>query len=328
MRAVGVRDGGLVEFRTFGAAVAGYMDSIKSRTEQLRESTIEHREEMLVAIEDFFGTDTLIGRVATDDEADRFVRFRAPQVGRAMLRHNLWALQQVLSWSLGQGWISKMPKIEIPSAPPPRQEWLRSHEIEPFLENASEAFRPVAEAAIYYGLREGEVCISQCGDFDVSAGRLWVREKPEFDWKPKGGDPRGVPLVGRGRQIAEQLAKRPQHEWAWPTLDGERRVPGQWFSLATRRAAAGAGITRHLVFHDLRRTFGAMMIEAGASIRAVQVALGHKSVQTTEKVYAPIANRFVAQEMQKMDDLLELRASEHRSANPLPPPRPVARVVK
>lgn len=317
---------GLAERPTVKAMVDGYLDSVRKR--DLRPRSVQHRREMLAPAIAVFGADTLVREIANPVGLDRFAAVRKHTVKPATWRHHLWALRQAFEWAHAKGWITAPPVIEVPKMPPPRQEWLRSHEIEPFLDGSSDAFRPLAEAAIYFGLREGEVCVAQAGDFDLSAWVLWVREKPELDWKPKNGLTRGVPLIGRGRRIAEEIAKRPAGAWAWPNLAGERRVPGTWFSKATRSASEAAGITRALVFHDLRRTFGATMIEAGASMRAVQVALGHKSIRTTEQVYAPINNRFVADEMAKMDQLLERRASEHRQANPTPPARQLVRVVK
>ena len=40
--------------------------------------------------------------------------------------------------------------------------------------------------------------------------------------------------------------------------------------------------------HDLRRTFGYNLIKNGMSIYKVSKLLGHKSVNTTEKHYAPL----------------------------------------
>ena len=41
-------------------------------------------------------------------------------------------------------------------------------------------------------------------------------------------------------------------------------------------------------FHDLRRTFGYNLIKQGISIYKVSKLLGHKSVTTTERHYAPL----------------------------------------
>ena len=41
-------------------------------------------------------------------------------------------------------------------------------------------------------------------------------------------------------------------------------------------------------FHDLRRTFGLNLIKQGRTIYEVSKLLGHSSVRTTEKHYAPL----------------------------------------
>ena len=55
------------------------------------------------------------------------------------------------------------------------------------------------------------------------------------------------------------------------------------------RIRTAAGVPR-LRIHDLRRTAGSYMIQAGASIHAVKEVLGHQSTKTTE-IYARLAEQ-------------------------------------
>ncbi len=318
MRREGLRAGAPIEVHDVAGMVEGYLRSCRERRD-LKPKTLQHRRDMLAPVEQVLGSGTMVADV--DGAAvERLRRLCGERVADSTLRHYLWALRQALQWAQDQGWVSTIPLVEVPEMPAPRQEWLRSNEVEPFLEACTPAFRPLAEAAIGYGLREGEVCMAQACDFDLGGGALWVRPKPELEWAPKGGRARGIPLVGRGREYAEQLvAKLTPAAWAWPNLEGERRVPSAWWSERTRAAAKAAGIGRPLVFHDLRRTFGAMLIEAGAPMRAVQVALGHASITTTERVYAPISQRFVADAMGKMDEHLRAYAARFHELQPSAP---------
>ena len=50
---------------------------------------------------------------------------------------------------------------------------------------------------------------------------------------------------------------------------------------------------RPLTFHDLRRTYGAMLIEAGLELYEVSKLLGHSNTRITEKVYAPVCGKFL-----------------------------------
>jgi integrase/recombinase XerD len=60
-----------------------------------------------------------------------------------------------------------------------------------------------------------------------------------------------------------------------------RRMTGQALYHALRRRARRAGITRAFGPHDLRRTFATLLLEGGSDLRAVQMLLGHSSVETT-----------------------------------------------
>ena len=74
----------------------------------------------------------------------------------------------------------------------------------------------------------------------------------------------------------------------------------RWFALSTQAAAARAEISRKLTFHDLRRTYGAMLIEAGVDIYTVSRLLGHADVRITQEVYAPLCGRFMAEQAAKL----------------------------
>jgi integrase len=71
-------------------------------------------------------------------------------------------------------------------------------------------------------------------------------------------------------------------------------------AVSTQAAANRAGISRKLTFHDLRRTYGAMLIEAGVDIYTVSRLLGHADVRITQEVYAPLSGRFMAEQAAKL----------------------------
>jgi integrase len=48
-----------------------------------------------------------------------------------------------------------------------------------------------------------------------------------------------------------------------------------------------AGITRRCRFHDLRHTFGCRLASGGVSIQVIAKAMGHSSVQMTERYARP-----------------------------------------
>jgi integrase/recombinase XerD len=52
-------------------------------------------------------------------------------------------------------------------------------------------------------------------------------------------------------------------------------------------AVRQSGITKRVHFHQLRDTFAVMLLLAGVPIDQVSLLLGHKSIKTTERHYAP-----------------------------------------
>ena len=88
----------------------------------------------------------------------------------------------------------------------------------------------------------------------------------------------------------------------FPTISGDRyALRTNSFAKQVRRAVQDAGIERPVTkFHDLRRTFGSLCLEAGVPLEVVSEWLGHRDVKTTRQVYARISGRFSAEQMAKV----------------------------
>ena len=102
------------------------------------------------------------------------------------------------------------------------------------------------------------------------------------------------------QSILSRLPNR-LNAWVFPRKNGERRgISTTWLATCAQEAALRAGIGRPITFHDLRRTFGAMLIESGVDIYTVSRLMGHSDVRITEKVYAPLSGKFLAKEVSKL----------------------------
>ncbi len=144
--------------------------------------------------------------------------------------------------------------------------------------------RAVIEVLYATGVRRSELLELELGDVDHAAREIVVREG-------KGGKTRVLPITrsayGRLRDYLDR---------ARPTFIRPRRVAGSRVFLAThgrgmggvalqktlQRLARRAGITKHLTAHTLRRSFATHLLQAGASLRHIQILLGHASLATTE----------------------------------------------
>lgn len=139
------------------------------------------------------------------------------------------------------------------------------------------------------GLRVNEVCSLQVGDIDSRRKVIHVRQG-------KGRKDRYTILSNVVLQELRQYwaAQRPAEPHLFP---GERHkgrpMPVRTFRKAIRQAARACGLRKHVTPHVLRHTFATHMLTMGADIRQIQLLLGHKSIQTTQR-YLQMSKRHIA----------------------------------
>jgi len=243
----------------------------------------------------------------TEADIERYRDNRLKEVSRTTVNREMDRLRALLSFAQKQGIISRNPaeSVKPPKLCTEPKGWLLSNEIAPFLDACSQDFATIAKFAIFTGLRRREVIFLQRGDVDLRNNVIQVRAKPHLGFRPKSGQERSVPIDPALRPLLENWltshVRQGLEAWIFPTRDGTRRDPHtRWFAVSVQRAAHRVGISRPLSFHCLRRTYGAMLIEAGVDIYTVSRLLGHADVRITQKVYAPISGKFLAQEASKL----------------------------
>jgi integrase/recombinase XerD len=159
--------------------------------------------------------------------------------------------------------------------------------------------RAMLELAYAAGLRVSEV-VGELGitEADLDLERGWVR------CMGKGAKERQVPIYPGMVEVLQRYIKD-----ARPALRAKaanRRVAGvptlflnnrglplsrQGFWLILKRYAVKAGIAK-VSPHTLRHTFATHLLKGGASLRHVQVMLGHANIATTQ-IYTHLSNDYV-----------------------------------
>ncbi len=129
------------------------------------------------------------------------------------------------------------------------------------------------------GLRVGEALALRPSDLDNAAGTLRV-PRGKTGHRTVGLDPEALALVeqwGTHRRVARGVrGRRP----LFCTLRGRALQPSYVRSLL-RRLAKRAGIERRVHPHALRHTMAAELLREGASVRHIQLQLGHSDLSTT-----------------------------------------------
>lgn len=148
---------------------------------------------------------------------------------------------------------------------------------------------PEFELALHTGLRLSEMYGLEWQDVDLACCLLLIR-------RGKNGEARYARLNSVALAAVRELRKR---------SDGTGRVirnlageplcgPRYWFEKAVEEAKI-----QDFHWHDLRHTFASRLAMAGVGIRAIQDALGHKSIAMTVR-YSHLAPDFLLDVVEKL----------------------------
>lgn len=158
-------------------------------------------------------------------------------------------------------------------------------------------WRDLFGLALLTGRRMSAVCRMRWGDVDLGR-RLWVAPREEMKGRKAA---HGVPLDADAvALLKKRMATAGESEWVFPAV----RSPGPVASWKTAwgriRDAAGLGgkdRSRRVRPHDLRRSWGSRLIEAGAPTVTVNTLLGNSpsSVSMTAKTYMHVPDAVQAE---------------------------------
>jgi integrase len=155
-----------------------------------------------------------------------------------------------------------------------RVRFLEEHE-EKILRQKIVELYPTREAefdlALHTGMRRGEQYRLRWQDVDLRRGILTIP-------RSKHGETRYIQVNSVAKQALVTLSARGDAVgYVCPGLQGPRnRDWRRWFEDVVSKTS----IT-NFRWHDLRHTFASRLVMAGVPLRAVQILLGHKRLETT-----------------------------------------------
>jgi integrase len=146
------------------------------------------------------------------------------------------------------------------------------------------ALGTLARAALHTGARLGELQALRVEE--VADGRVHLRHS-------KSGRARFVPLTTAGRAFFAALTReRPKGALLFDPIS---RIG---VSRGMRAACLECSIDPPATFHDLRRTYGSMLLNSGAPAHVVQELLGHADLRTTRRAYAHLTAETLRREVE------------------------------
>lgn len=142
--------------------------------------------------------------------------------------------------------------------------------------------------AAFAGLRRGELVALRWRDVDFAGRKLIVRRSLSGETEvrsTKSRRARQVPLPDQAAVALERLRQRGDFtgldDYVFASRLGWRLDPS---ALRRRfeRARDAAGL-EPLRFHDLRHTYGSLLVAGGIDLPSVKAAMGHSHITTTER---------------------------------------------
>jgi integrase len=141
--------------------------------------------------------------------------------------------------------------------------------------------------AAYTGLRRGELIALRWGDVDFANHKITVSRAVSASTisTPKSGSYRDVPLSEQAATALRRLKRREHFTTANDLVLCNRygrRLDASALTRRYNRARNTCGL-RPLRWHDLRHTFGSLLVAAGIDTVTVKAAMGHSRITTTER---------------------------------------------
>jgi integrase len=188
--------------------------------------------------------------------------------------------------------------IEMESAQP-RQRVMKGDEQERIMEALrSTQFRPYVypffRLLMLTGVRWSNLAAARWDEIDL-ANSLWVIPKD----KSKAGHEMRLHLRAEAVELFDGQ-KGQDAVWVFPSPNGAACGHLVDPMLSWKAVLKLAGVTERLTPHDLRRSFGSILLEQGVPMPAVSKMLGHSNVATTEKHYGVYSEKFIKDALERV----------------------------
>ena len=217
---------------------------------------------------------------------------KAGRVSAATVNKELGLFRAAINWARKElEWDVPNPfegrKLKEPAG---RSRWLTQAEAAALVQAAEKVPKAghlpdFIRIGLYTGMRPGEILGLEWSRVDLSRNLIYLGPTMQ-----KNGKDGSVPLNERAREAIISRARFrasncPASPWVFCNRDGERIASIKKGFASACRLASLEGVHPH----DLRRTFGSWLVQAGVPIQAVSALLRHSDIRITDRVYAHLS---------------------------------------
>ena len=311
-------------------SLASFLEGWLGRyTQRVRPSTLARRREALAHLAPFMSL--TLDQIRPDEVEDHIMSVggRAPRQAQIALQ----TLKMVLRNAKERGHTvnEAIFGIKPPHTEQRERQFLSWEQVDDLALNTSDAYANLVRLAALTGLRQGELFALTDECLVLETGTISVEH----------GTYHGelVPLKTRASRRTVDLSREAQHVLKrqllvrtpndlgliFPSPAGGVLDDDNFRHRVFKPACRRIGLSK-LAFHDLRHTYAALMVRAGAHPKYLQVQMGHTSVSTTLDLYGhlfPDANRSV---LNKLDRLVGHSRDHERPSKPLKGIEPTVKI--
>jgi integrase len=227
-------------------------------------------------------------------------------------RYAAWSIKTTVGafsacWTFAareRGWCSEADRptlstpVQITRTNARQARRLNEAQVHDLVQGATKAGRPLVALLAYTGLRLGEILALRWQDVDLVDAALHVERQMDEAGRPTErlkaeSSRRVVPIPGPlAATLTEHLAgevelgRGGEADLVLMSARGTaytKRRAHALFSKAVKRAKLG-----NVRPHDLRHSYGSILLDKGVPLPAVSKLLGHANVQTTARIYAGV----------------------------------------
>ncbi|MDQ3417010.1 MAG: site-specific integrase [Actinomycetota bacterium] len=236
----------------------------------------------------------------------------------ASVRYVHRVLHLLLDLAVRDGRIASNPAtgVRLPRAARPAKRALTHDDLNRLADAAGDS-RTLVLLLGYVGLRWSEAAALRVGQVDLLRRRLTIAEavtevRGALVWGiPKSHAHRVVPLARfLVDDLAVLVAGKGANDLVFTTATGATVRNLNWRRDVFDPAVTSVGLDG-LVPHELRHTAASLAIQSGASVKSVQLLLGHASATTTLDVYS----HWFGDDLDRLADRLDTAAGEARAAS-------------
>ncbi len=277
----------------------------------------------------------------TSGHIETFLQERSTVLGPQSVNHLRRFLLSAFNRAKECGrWNGQNPAASVRRRKVPRRlaDFLRVHEVPLVLAALLPHHRPIFAAAIYTGMRKGELIGLHKSDIDFGANLIMVQRSYDRD-TTKGGCGAAIPIAKELVPYLKTAIKRSTSEYVFPGPEGGMMSSNNPLEEVLRRALGRAGIVkgythvcrkkgcgysesapdgdlrhcathrhklwpkaevRPIRFHDLRHTTASLLLMSGANPAAVQKILRHSDPRITTEVYGHLVPGYLQEEVDRL----------------------------